>query len=270
MNNVVVLDACTIVNLARIDEGNFLEDKVRALKPYAVEKVIAEVKDRYVPSSSSSARNFHLVPYWGGVTPFEDKDVEDMVDTVRTFLNYQKKPNGELYSTALSLYLSRVEGERVLFYTDDYPAKNVFTCFFDFQQTGNIGDTIDLLIFLYWLSPQGQFSKNELEKYLTALRGEYISKVKALQNKINNYASIQTSSKKAFARKFDMEGLAGELASDQPLNITIGKCKKFFSEDKSAHGKDIYKMLDDLGDSPAIVDKIVATLQGIRKFGIYK
>ena len=96
MNNVVVLDACTIVNLARIDEGNFLEDKVRALKPYAVEKVIAEVKDRYVPSSSSSARKLHLVPYWGGVTPFEDKDVEDIVDTVRTFLNYQKKPNGEL------------------------------------------------------------------------------------------------------------------------------------------------------------------------------
>ena len=51
LNNVVVLDACTIVNLARIDDGNFLEDKVRALKAYAVEKVIDEVRfDMYLPA----------------------------------------------------------------------------------------------------------------------------------------------------------------------------------------------------------------------------
>lgn len=270
MNNVVVLDACTIVNLARIDEGNFLEDKVRALKPYAVEKVIGEVKDRYVPPCSTSTRKLHLAPYWGGLSRFEDKDVEDMADAVRTFLNYQKKPNGELYSAALSLFLSRVLGEKVLFYTDDYPAKHEFTSYFDFQQTGFIGDTVDLLVFMYWLSPQGQFSKDELEKYLTALRGEYLSKVKVLQKKINLYASTQTTSKKAFARKFDMEGLAGELSSGQPLNITISKCKKFFGGDKSAQGKDINKMLDDFRDSPAIVEKIGMTLQGISKYGIYK
>lgn len=270
MNNVVVLDACTIVNLARIDEGFFLEDKVRALKPYAVEKVIEEVKDRYVPPSSTSTRKLHQVPYWGGLTRLEDKNVEDIADLVRDFLNYQKKPNGELYSAALSLFLSRVEGEKVLFYTDDYPAKREFTSCFDFQQTGYIGDTVDLLVFLYWLSPQGQFSKDELEKYLTALRGEYVSKVKVLQAQINQYALSQTTTKKALARKYDMEGLAAELASGQPIKITISKCKKYFDGDKSPQGKNINKLLDDFGDSPAIVEKIGATLQGINKYGIYR
>lgn len=270
MNNVVVLDACTIVNLARIDDRNFLEDKVRALKPYAVEKVIDEVKVRYVPSSSTSTRKLHLAPYWGGLTRFEDKNVEDIADSVRYFLNYQKKPNGELYSTALSLFLSRVKGEKVLFYTDDYPAKREFTSYFNFHQTGYIGDTVDLLVFLYWLSPQGQFSKDELERYLTALRGEYVSKVKVLQTQISQYALSQTTTKKALARKFDMEGLAAELTRGQPLSETISKCKKYFDGDRSVQGKAINKLLDEFGDSPAIVEKIGVTLQGINKYGIYK
>lgn len=270
MNNVVVLDACTIVNLARIDEGNFLEDKVRALKPYAVEKVLGEVKDRYIPPSSTSRRKLHIVPYWGGLARFDDKDVQELADAVRVFLNYTKKPNGELYSAALCLFLSRVMGEKVLFYTDDNPARLEFTRYFDYQQTGYIGDSVDLLVFLYWLSPQGTFSKDELVRYLTALRGEYVSKLKELQKKIVQYASTQTFSKKAFARKFYIEGLAAELSSDQPLNITISKCKKYFEGDKSAQGKSINKMLDDFGNSPAIVEKIGVTLLVINKYGIYK
>lgn len=272
MNNVVVLDACTIVNLARIDEGNFLEDKMRALKPYVVEKVLDEVKDRYVPlSSSTSMRKLHIVPYWGGLARFDDKDVQEQADAVRVFLNYTKKPNGELYSAALSLFLSRVMGEKVLFYTDDYPARSEFTRYFDFQQMGYIGDTVDLLIFLYWLSPQGTFSKDELKRYITALRGEYVSKVKTLQKKIVQYASMLTSSNKATVRRrFDMEGLAAELVSSMPLLNTISKCRDFFKGDKSAQGKDINKMLVDFGDSPAIVEKIDVMLQGINKYGIYK
>lgn len=270
MNNVVVLDACTIVNLARIDEGNFLEDKVRALKPYAAEKVIGEVKERYVPASSTSLRKLHLIPYWGGLTRYDDDDIKDLAETVRASLNYQKKPNGELYSAALSLFLSRFAGEKVLFYTDDFPAKKDFARYFVFQQTGYIGDSVDLLVFLYWLSPQGTFSKDELKKYLTALRGEYVSKVKELQKKIKKYASTQTTSKKAIARKFDMEGLAAELFSGNPLDVTIEKCKKFFDGDKSAQGKEINKMLDDFRSSPAIVEKIGVTLQGINQYGIYR
>lgn len=64
MNNPVVLDACTIVNLARIDENEFLEDQVKALRTNAAELVINEVKAHYVPSDMNSKRQLHFAPYW--------------------------------------------------------------------------------------------------------------------------------------------------------------------------------------------------------------
>ena len=136
MNSLLVLDACTIVNLARIDEEEFLEDKIKGLKAFAVEKAIDEVKKRYVPSDENSTRLLHQAPYWGGIMRFENKEVENTVSLVKAFLDYRKKPNGELYSAALSLNLSRMENEKVLFYTDDNPAKSTFGPFFEFQQMG--------------------------------------------------------------------------------------------------------------------------------------
>ena len=79
----------------------------------------------------------------------ENKDVEDLVELVREISNYSKRANGELYSSALSLYLSRMEMEKVLFYTDDFPAKSDFRSCFECQQMGFIGDTVDLLVFLH-------------------------------------------------------------------------------------------------------------------------
>lgn len=270
MNSILVLDACTIVNLARIDEDDFLEDKVKALKAYAVAFVLDEVKKRYVPSDKTSKRQIFLVPYWGGLTRIENKDVEELVESVRTVSGYSQRPNGELYSTALSLYLSRMEGEKVLFFTDDFPAKADFNSCFEFQQIGYIGDSVDLLVTLYWLSPKGQFTKDELEKYLTALRGEYASRVKELQNKIDHYASTLTTSKKELRRKYEMEGLSNALKSGQPLTDTISKCEKFFESDKSTLGKQINKILRDFKDYPEIVEKVGRTVQYIDRYGIYK
>lgn len=54
------------------------------------------------------------------------------------------------------------------------------------------------------------------------------------------------------------------------LISTISKCKDFFNGDNSDQGKDINKLFDDYGDSPAIVEKIDEMLQGINKYGIYK
>ena len=135
MNNPVVLDACTIVNFARIDENDFLEDQVKTyLHTNAIELVINEVKAHYVPSNNTSTRQLHVAPYWGGLTKWDDDSIEDLTDRLKEFINYKKKPNGELYSAALSLYLSRGEQKQVLFYTDDHPAKQDFTSYFVFQQ----------------------------------------------------------------------------------------------------------------------------------------
>jgi len=271
MNSLVVLDACTIINLARIDEDYFIEDKIKALmNVYAVEMVINELKDRYVPSVKTLKRQLHYVPYWGGLKKWENKEVEDKAKEVKVFLDYQKKDNGELYSTALSILLSRLESEKVLFYTDDFPAKNDFRPYFEFQQMGYIGDTVDLLVFLYWLSPKGQFSKDELEKYLTSLRGEYILKVKELQEMIDHYALMQPATKKGYKRKYELEGLSADLTGSRDLIDTINRCIKFFEDDKSVICNDIKKMLKGFTNCPLIVKKIDRTLQSIYNYGIYK
>ncbi len=270
MNSLLVLDACTIVNLARIDEEEFLEDKIKGLKAFAVEKAIDEVKKRYVPSDENSTRLLHQAPYWGGIMRFENKEVENTVSLVKAFLDYRKKPNGELYSAALSLNLSRMENEKVLFYTDDNPAKSTFGPFFEFQQMGYIGDSVDLLVFLYWLSPAGQFSKEELEKYLSSLRAEYILKLKDLQKTMNSYASTLISSKKELKKKFEIEGLSNELNSAHPLKETIKKCNGYFEGDNSSFGKKIKTILKDFKDCPEIVEKVGKTLQNIDKYGIFR
>lgn len=270
MNNQVVFDACTIVNLARIDENDFLEDQVKALQTNTTEIVINEVKAHYVPSDKQAPRQLHVAPYWGGVIKWEDDDIKDQVASVRDFINYRKKSNGELYSAALSLYLSRRAREKVLFYTDDYPAKKDFTPLFDFQQIGCIGDSVDLLIFLYWLSPDGKFTIDELKKYLTALRGEYMMMLNGLQKALNDYAAKLSASKADRNKKFEIEGLANDLKSGMSLSDVIKKCVKMFENDNSVNGKKIMKTLDGFTNAPEIVDKISYTVKSIDQFGIYK
>lgn len=270
MNNPVVLDACTIVNLARIDENEFLEDQVKALRTNAAELVINEVKAHYVPSDMNSKRQLHFAPYWGGLLKWDDGDIEQHTGCLRDFINYKKKPNGELYSAALSLFLSRAEHEKVLFYTDDHPAKLDFAPYFDFQQIGYIGDSVDLLILLYWLSPEGKFSIDELKKYLTALRGEYMKMLNGLQEALNDYAATLTSSKKERNRKFEIEGVANDLKGSMALSDVVKKCVKLFENDSSTKGKIIMHFLNKIINSPEIVDKINVTIRNIDNHGIYR
>ena len=271
MNNPVVLDACTIVNLARIDENDFLEDRVKALlHSHACELVMNEVKAHYVPSDKTSARQLHVAPYWGGLIKWDNDGINNLTDSLRDFINYRKKPNGELYSAALSLFLSRGEKEKVQFYTDDHPAKQDFSPYFDFQQIGSIGDSVDLLVLLYWLSPKSVFSIDELKKYLTALRGEYMLMLNGLQKHLNDYAASMPSSKKDRNRKFMIEGLANDLKGGMALNDIIKKCVEMFERDNSAKGKRIMQILDNFKNTPEIVDKINATVRNIDQYGIYK
>ena len=71
-----------------------------------------------------------------------DEDVSkdfgnDFFRTVKRRSNYEKE-NGEFYSVALSLYLSRLDSSHVIFYTDDKPAEEHFASFFRNQQIGKI------------------------------------------------------------------------------------------------------------------------------------
>lgn len=271
MNSPVVLDACTIVNFARIDEDEFLEDRVKALlRTNATELVINEIRAHYVPSNETPTRQLHVAPFWGGLVKWDDDGIRNYTDSLRDFINYKKKPNGELFSAALSLFLSRAEHEKVQFYTDDHPAKQDFTAYFDFQQIGYIGDSVDLLILLYRLSPNGVFSIDELKKYLTALRGEYMMMLNDLHKDLNDYAASIPTSKRERNKKFSIEGLANDLKGGMALGDVIKRCTRMFENDNSVKGKKIMQTLDNFKNTPEIVDKINATVRNIDKYGIYK
>lgn len=87
------------------------------------------------------------------------------------FSNHIKKENGELVSTALSLILSRENNSKVVFYTDDFPAKEQFALYFQYQQIGFIGDSVDLLLSLF--CTESTFNLVLLKEYLSRLKGEY-------------------------------------------------------------------------------------------------
>ena len=60
--------------------------------------------------------------------------------------------------------------------------QNVFLIgFFNYQQIGVIGDTIDLLVFLYWSNPD--FNQQKLKKYLQNLLSEFATPFKEFHDR---------------------------------------------------------------------------------------
>lgn len=179
MKHPVVLDACTIINLLRIDEDEFLFRLLCSLRLYVADLVNQEIMKNIFHNELSEEQRTYI----SGVLPqLQSKwnsfnQTMDLIDTdfyeknIKKFTRHTKKINGELQSSILSLCLSRKYHSRVFFYTDDFPAKEQFKNFFEFQQIGSIGDSVDLLIFLYWNSPD--FSDKKLERFLHDLFAEY-------------------------------------------------------------------------------------------------
>jgi hypothetical protein len=116
----------------------------------------------------------------------------DFFAKVKDISQYEKE-NGEFFSVALSLYLSRSNLSQVTFYTDDKPAEEYFSSFFRKQQIGKIEDSVDLLVFLYWLYPN--FCKRDLESFLSELHSQYATRVKELLSIIRNYKDNNSSIK---------------------------------------------------------------------------
>ena len=199
-----VLDACTIINLIYIDgefENDFLIKKLEDHYRINVsEKVIKETSDnrflRLKKLNKAGSLNFLEKEKEIGrkVAHFRkfiksDEDVSkdfgnDFFRTVKRRSNYEKE-NGEFYSVALSLYLSRLDSSHVIFYTDDKPAEEHFASFFRNQQIGKIEDSIDLLVFLYWRDPD--FKKRDLERLLSELHSQYATRVNDLLSVIRKY-----------------------------------------------------------------------------------
>lgn len=188
MKHSIILDACTIINLLRIDgEDEFIFKLLKLLDLNIASLVFEEVNSNVKKNPLSEEQKRYIDQRIPQFIPFSRKtdniinDIsQDFFEQVRKFTKHTKKDNGELISSVLSLCVSRENNSKVYFYTDDFPAKEQFAPFFAFQQIGVIGDSIDLLLFLYWSN--SDFKEKSLRKYLQDLKSEYNTPLKQLVN----------------------------------------------------------------------------------------
>ena len=163
MKHTCILDACTIINLLHIDEKDFLLQQIENLNIKISEEVINEVKKNFTKKYNGILLNeeinenlknieTNINTFYIGKTVYNNEiDTTIEIEKIKDFLNYNKT-NGELSSSYLAFYLSRKEKARLYFYTDDFVAKEEFQAFFDFQQIGQINDSVDFLCFLFWIN----------------------------------------------------------------------------------------------------------------------
>ena len=199
--SILVLDACTIINLLHIDENNMLFEELIKHKIYIAEEVISEVKrnannkfqllDSYkVTYEKDKVEEIKenvsfLIRYKVGNNEIE-KDCGNFFNDVKRFANYNKR-NGEFLSSCLALLKSREENHLVNFYSDDYPATRTFQNLFDYQKIGFIQDSVDLLLYLFWTS--SKISKKYLQNFVSLLLYEYSIELKLLLDQVRKRKS---------------------------------------------------------------------------------
>lgn len=269
----IVLDTCTILNLLRIDEDDeFLYKKLINLNINICQTVFEEaIKNINTKPFSDSQKKYisSHIPFLGKCILKCDEQFEsEYKDRIKQFCNY-KKENGEFCSTLISLYLCRDKNCRLYFYTDDYPAKTVFDSYFNYQQIGVIGDTIDLLVFLYWSN--SDFKQQMLEKYLQNLLSEFAIPFKNFKGqfleKKRVWAACNVKNKKLHENLSKIENGLEKLDFEM---IEIGT--DYFKKDAKSY-KEINAFLDSYSDinfSGYMALKIRETISSLRKHSIYK
>lgn len=271
----IILDTCTLINILRIDnEEEFLVEKLKNFNFQISDIVYNEAQTNVHRKTLSVEQKEYVVkhlPFFGERIVVPDESVKNtFFEDLKKFCHYTKsKDNGELQSTFLALYLSRKEGSRLFFYTDDFPAKKQFKPYFSFQQLGSIGDSVDLLLFLFW--SVADFNEKRLEKYLKSLYSEYAIPLRNFATEIEKNKDVWVSSKPRDLklndnlRKIEMGCLN--------LNFDIlYDGINFFKTNKSRYS-DIYDVIDkydDIDKESELTVKIKDVLDKLDKFKIYK
>jgi len=284
-----VLDACTIINLIYIDgesENDFLIKKLEDHYRINVsEKVIKEASDnrflRLKKLNKIGALNNVEKEIGRKVAHFRkfiksNEDVSksfgnDFFRTVKRRSDYGKE-NGEFYSVALSLYLSRLDSSHVIFYTDDKPAEEHFASFFRNQQIGKIEDSIDLLVFLYWRDPD--FEKRDLEHLLSELHSQYATRVDDLLTVVRKYKEQQAYGRIKKIKNF-LDGMEHKLdkldfSGLKGLRESIRQHRRNHSElcNKLTEYEDVFEL--ETNSKSNFLTKIRETLENLKEDRIYK
>ena len=274
MKMPVVIDACTIINLLRIDdEDNFLYKHLTSLDIHMASTVYDEIKYNIFKNAIEETvkkRIEVLLPSLPSKIKLHNdtaitNDVGDeYFEKICSFSGHKKKFNGELFSSVLALTLSRTEESKICFFTDDFPAKEEFKQFFAIQQIGFIEDSIDLLLMLHWLKEN--FTKSKLITVLSDLRAEYNRIQKSVINEIG-----ETKSK--FIKKPEIKRRIENLENSFYNKRDEIEYRKCLVELEKINDKTIKKCLSsfpNLSKQPEIVEKIDITLNEIEKLYVFK
>lgn len=276
MKHPVILDACTIINLLRIDEEDeFLFKSLMSLDLNIAHIVYEEVNNNIRKNSLSDDQKKYIeqvIPLFLRFSRQKDDIVKDLsqdyFDKLCQFVDHNKKYNGELLSSALSLCVSRERNSKVYFYTDDLPAKKQFAPYFSYQQIGVIGDSVDLLLFLYWA--KSDFDKKRLKKLLQDLKSEYNIPLKQLMNKVQ--AKKDSFSRKDKNDKKLMENIDKILNGYWQSNskLMIEGVLFFNGSTKYAEIKRIIKQFPNIDKECILSQKVQYIIQSLSSYNIFK
>jgi len=276
MKHPVILDACTIIHLLCIDEDEFLFKSIKSLDLHIANIVYQEVcrnvnkkslpdeQKKYIEQTTPSLLSFSRQ------TENIIKDIsEDYFKNLCDFTEHKKKHNGELLSTALSLCVSREKNSKVYFYTDDFPARNQFSNYFEYQQIGVIGDSVDLLLFLHWTN--SDFDEKHLKKHLQDLKSECNTSLKEFVNKIQKKKekfTIKEKKDKNLIQNIDKILNGYYLEFDA---LSINKSITFFNSSKKYTAiKEIIKQFPDIDKECWLSKKIINTMELLSSHSIFK
>lgn len=180
---ILVLDACAFLNLLK---------SLRDEKYFDV--IESEVEEVYIASDKiqkeiHSKRYENLLPNDDDMREYIDRviiprlarytcseDTRDCQAFLKGATGYAKE-NGEFYSAALSLYLSRMSGNKlyeqllaVHLVSDDLDALEDFEQFFRTNQIGQIISSTDLMMVLYI---RERITRKELDNFFFSLKSLY-------------------------------------------------------------------------------------------------
>lgn len=188
-----ILDACTLINIFRIDEDEILYSHLQSYNIKIAETVLNEVKKNIYKNGWSKEIHDRIDKYLPNLALYveHNNDIisnfkEEDCDEIKKFTHHSKS-DGEFYSLLLSLYLSRYEMTHVNLYTDDKPATDQFSEYFMFQQLGLLGDSVDLILYMFCHSDK--FSEINLKRFLEKLRSEYNIRARVFVQHIEEYRS---------------------------------------------------------------------------------
>jgi len=283
VSQIVLLDACTLINILYIDEDELLGKLLKKVNFFIAEKVYEETKGNLFArltfkqkkddnfKENLRSRLYHLYPNVIKNSHILKLADQNFINDSHKVFNYNKL-NGEFFSSSYSLLLSRLYNTKVIFITDDYPAHQHFSKYYKFQKIGYIEDIVDLLIFLSTMS--NLFTTIILNNFFTSILSSYNSQIVGFRKELEKFRNeLTVQQKKDHFLSKNLTSLLKKLS-----NFELDEIKKYrnkFNTRKYPTLTRIIRNNDSVLDinsesRKAMIDKVNNTIKSLKAQKIYK